>query len=393
MTLEIELLLCCSRIDITPQQEYKIYQFLGNPALNWQILINSADYHNVIPLLYWNLNKLNWEGVPEKRRAQLSSAFQANLNHNFLVTSTLVKVCQYLRDRNIEAIPFKGSLLATNVYKSLALRRIRDVDLLVKKEDFFSAKKKLIECGYYPYDSLNKLQEELRLQTNYEDALVNSETGIKIDIHWGFNPPYFASNIPINDIFQRTRRVKIGQMELPDLAPEDLLLVLCLNGAKDGWFELQRICDITEFIETYPDFDWQGFWRRTIQFNCARIVLLGLELSQLFFQISIPELIREEIARDRVANKLGKQIYERLYNNTEQEYSLLQRAYFPLQLQRGLKNKLHYCLTLLLPITERDLDFIVLPRSLFPLYYLLRFIRLPVKYGCAIVRTAIDKKG
>ncbi|MBP0021579.1 MAG: nucleotidyltransferase family protein [Cyanobacteria bacterium SBLK] len=392
MTLEIELLLCCSRIEITPQQEQKIHQFLRNPVFNWQTLINSAYYHNVIPLLYWNLNKLNWEGVPDKVRSQLSSAFQANLKHNFLVTSTLVKVCQYLRDRNIEAIPFKGSLLAKNIYKNLALRRIRDVDLLVKKEEFFSVKKILIEFGYYPYDRLNQIQEKLRLQTNYEDALVNSETGIKIDIHWGFNPPYFASNIPIDDIFQHTKKVKIGKMELLDLAPEDLLLVLCLNGAKDGWFELQRICDITEFVKIYPDFDWQGFWHRTQKFNCARIVLLGLELARIFFQVTIPEFISEEIVRDRIARKLGKQIYERLYNNKEREYSLLQRAYFPLQLQRGIKNKLHYCLQLLLPINERDLDIIILPRSLFPLYYLLRFIRLPVKYGCAIARKAIDKK-
>ncbi|MEM9542794.1 MAG: nucleotidyltransferase family protein [Cyanobacteria bacterium P01_E01_bin.42] len=392
MTLEIELLLYCSRIEITPELEEKIHQLLANPDLDWQILMESANYHNVTPLLYWSLKKLNWESVPKKRRSQLSSVFQANLNHNFLVTSTLVKVCQYLHDRNIAVIPFKGSLLATSIYKSLALRRIRDVDILVRKEDFLFVKQILIERNYYPYDRLNELQEELRLQTNYEDALVNSETGIKIDIHWGFNPPYFATNISIDDIFKRAGSLKIGHMELPDLTPEDLLLVLCLNGAKDGWYELQRICDIHEFLKTYPDFNWQSFWQRGIECNCVRIVLLGLELVRLFFQVSIPEFIGEEIARDTIVKKLGRQIYERLIDNREREYSLLQRAYFPLRLQRGIQSKIYYCWNLLLPITERDLDSIVLPRSLFPLYYPLRFIRLPIKYGYELIKNAIDKK-
>ncbi|MGK7927890.1 MAG: nucleotidyltransferase family protein [Spirulina sp.] len=392
MTREIELLLCCSPTEITSQQEQKIRQFLHDSALNWQTLIDSAHYHNIAPLLYWNLNKLNWEGVPEPVRSQLSLAFQANLNHNFLVTSTLIKVYQYLQDRKIKIIPFKGSLLATKIYKNLALRRIRDVDLLLKKEDFFQVKQLLIERGYYPYDRLNKSQEKLRLQTNYEDALVNSETGIKIDLHWGFHPPYFACNIPIDDVFQRAKTAKIGNIELLDLACEDLLLVLCLNGAKDGWFELQRICDIAELLKIDSDLDWQEFWQRSLRFNCARIVLLGLELARVCFNVSLPDNLIKEIEIDRTVQKLGKQIYQRLVNNTEHEYSLLQRAYFPLQLQRGFKNKFYYCFNLLCPINERDLELIVLPRFLFPLYYLLRLIRLPIKYGCAIARKAIANK-
>ena len=392
MTPEIEFLLCCSRSELTPQQEQKIRQLSCNPALDWQTLLTSAYYHNIAPLLYWNLNQLNWQGIPDRVRSQLSLAFQANLKHNFLVTSTLVKVYQYLQEHNIDTIPFKGSLLATRIYRNLALRRIRDVDLLVKKEDFLQVKKILIQRGYYPYDNLNEAQEKLRLQTNYEDALVNSETGIKIDIHWGFNPPYFACNIPIDDIFKRARTIKIGSMECLDLAPEDLLLVLCLNGAKDGWFELQRVCDITEFLKVYSDLDWQEFWQRANLCNCSRIALLGLELVRMFFAVSLPEDLMQEIAKDRMAKQLGKQIYERLSNNTEHEYSLLHRAYCPLQLQRGLKNKLYYCLNLLLPINERDLELIILPRSLFPLYYLLRFIRLPLKYAWALIRGAIASK-
>jgi hypothetical protein len=392
MIPEIELLLYCSRIEITPQQKQTIRQFLGSSSLNWQMVIDSAHYHNIAPLLYWNLNQLNWEGVPEEMRSQLSLAFQANLNHNFLVTSTLIKVYQYLRENGINTIPFKGSLLATKIYGNIALRRIRDVDLLVRKEDFLQVKQLLVKQGYYPYDRLNLAQEKLRLQTNYEDALVNAETGIKIDIHWGFNPPYFACNIPIDDIFQRGRTIEIGQIKLPDLAPEDLLLVLCLNGAKDGWFELQRVCDITEFLKTHPDLDWQELWQRSVRANCARILLLGLELARLFFQVSIPEQMSREIETDRTVKKIGQQIYERLSNNIERDYPLLQRAYFPLQLQRGLKNKLYYCFNLLLPINERDLELIVLPRSLFFLYYPLRFLRLPIKYGCAIARNAIANK-
>ncbi|MEA5469248.1 nucleotidyltransferase family protein [Spirulina sp. 06S082] len=392
MTPEIELLLYCSPTQITSQQEEKISQLLHNPALNWQMLLDSAHYHNIAPLLYWTLNKLNWEGVPEAMRSQLSLAFQANLSHNFLVTSTLVKVCQYLQDKNLSIIPFKGSLLATRIYNNIALRRIRDVDLLVKKEDFFQVKQLLIEQGYYPYDRLNLAQEKLRLQTNYEDALVNSETGIKIDIHWGFHPPYFACNIPIDDIFQRGRMTKISTTELLDLAAEDLLLVLCLNGAKDGWFELQRVCDIAELLQQEMTLNWQELWQRARQFNCARILLLGLELARIFLHSSIPENMIEEIEKDRTVKQLSTQIYQRLVNNTEQEYTLLQRAYFPLQLQRGLKNKLYYSFNLLLPINERDLELIILPRFLFCLYYPLRFIRLPIKYGYAIARKAMEKK-
>ncbi|NEO28195.1 MAG: hypothetical protein F6K03_15275, partial [Kamptonema sp. SIO4C4] len=172
----------------------------------------------------------------------------------------------------------------------------------------------------------------------------------------------------------------LGGQKFPTLGLEDLLLVLCLNGARDGWLELQRICDVAECLRAFPELDWEQMQKRSRQYNCDRIFLLGLHVTQTILGCSLPPSIQADIQQTPAIFSLTETIQHTLTQSPLPSHTLLQRAAFSLKLQPGLFNKLRFLSRLVFPINERDLEWVYLPRSLFFLYYPLRWVRLVGKY-------------
>ncbi len=386
MSPEIELLLCCLRTPTLPQTEGRVTQLL-QAALNWDVLLALAQWHRVTPLFYWHIKQGGgWEKLGDEVRSHLSQQFQQNLQNNFLLTTILLKIMGQFQAQDIRAIPFKGVILAAQVYGNLGLRQVSDIDILVEKSEVAIAQKLLQEAGFFPAQVLTPPQQVLRLKSNYEDVWLHPESQTPLDLHWNLLPPFFPCRISVADLLSRSQPYTIGKSCLPSLDPVDLLLVLCVNGSKDGWLELQRLCDVFYCLQKYPHLDGGELLQRATSYDCLRMVLLGLSLTQLLFHQPLPVGIKEAIECDRMIPTLTQTIYQRFLTPTPPQLSLLERAYFPLQLQPGWLKKLMYCAKLVLPINERDLESIHLPPLLFPLYYPLRLLRLMAKHARDVKR-------
>ncbi|MEO1400419.1 MAG: nucleotidyltransferase family protein [Cyanobacteria bacterium J06635_1] len=389
---EVELLLCCARTQIEPERVERIQALLAL-ELDWESLITLATRHRVLPLLFHNLQQVAPRTLPLKELTHLQIFFSHHTFRNLNQTAEIIRLVDLLAQNNIQAIPFKGPALTLNVYGDIALRQFDDLDILVPQSDFFEARALLMTQGGYqrpkPSNFLTLEQELSHLRSGYACSLVNLDRKTFVDLHQQLTGGTF---LPYPFDFQELhqRLVPVSQTpQLLTLHPEDLLLYLCVHGAKSLWERLGWICDVAELVRAYPTIDWEQLLKKAQTAKIERMLLLGLHLANQVLGMPLPAEIRAQINADLEAKRLAKQVSQRLLSG---EGGLnanfhLDKLKFQFRAIADPREQVRYCIKCfyrhgLTPIwrvfrpTEKEWQFIKLPRSFHFLYYLIRPMRL-----------------
>jgi hypothetical protein len=144
---EVELLFCCARTHIDSEIAERIRTLLQQD-IGRAYLIQAAVQHGIIPLLYQSLNTTCPEAVPKANLAQLQNYFHTNAQRNLFLTNEQLKLLTLFESHSIPAISFKGPVLAVSAYGNLSLRRISDLDILVRERGYHKAKELLFDQGH-----------------------------------------------------------------------------------------------------------------------------------------------------------------------------------------------------------------------------------------------------
>ena len=296
---EIELLLCCARTCVDSKTAARIKVLLSQ-GVDLAYLIRVARGHGVLPLIYWNLHKVG--SVPTAVLDQLRGYFRTNIVRNIILAEELIEILKSLKTRNILAIPFKGPVLAALAYRNLALREFFDLDLWVHQRDFAAAQTVLESRGY-----------RLKVQASWESCFVRNDgkMAMEVDLHSGITPPDFPFALDFEDLCERLRHVELSTRLVPSFAPEDVLIILCVQVAKDAWEcrnRLLQLCDIRAVIDSQQTIDWQNLMRQARTMGCQRMVLLGFRLVNELLEASVPTEILQEAAAHRGIETLCQRV-------------------------------------------------------------------------------------
>src|SRR5437899_2597076 len=101
-------------------------------ALDWSEVAEVARQHGVTTLVYRDLRELPKESVPAGALSELRARVEQNRVRNLEQSAELLRVLERLQDAGIEAVPYKGPVLASEVYGDVALREFVDLDILVE---------------------------------------------------------------------------------------------------------------------------------------------------------------------------------------------------------------------------------------------------------------------
>jgi hypothetical protein len=205
-----------------------------------------------MPLLYWNLHATCPEAVPETSLDQLRRRFNANSVRNLFLIRELLTLLSLLEKRGIPAIPYKGPVLAAAVYGNFALRQFGDLDILVREQDAVRAKDLLLSQGYWlQYQPPTGYEAVFRhFRQTYD--LVRGDGQVFVELHWNVIswPLFFSPDSAF--VWERLELVSLAGMPARKLAPEDVLSLLYVHGAKHFWTRLGWICDVAALVRTYP---------------------------------------------------------------------------------------------------------------------------------------------
>jgi hypothetical protein len=370
ITNEDKILLLCARISKDPEHKEKIKELLDED-LNWDYLLQRAFQHKLMPLLYWNLKNLQKE-VPEDVLQELKDYFNDNVHKNLLMTGELINILELLKVNNINAIPYKGPVLAELAYKNIALREFNDLDIFIFENDVIKTKKILKSQGYSLYPKKDPKPEFHYIKTQREYKFLNEVNRIMIEIHWKFQ------GISNNFIDQNSLdKIEINRRNILNFRYEDLLLILCTHCANHNWTNLLWMADISQIIET-QNINWQTLLDKANKYEIRKILYINLSLNKYLFNTKIPNEVLNQLNSDFSIIDILFDILNRILENTD--ITLAKEAALQFKIRDNTIKGIQFCLWRTFSPTSLEWDSLYLPQILFPLYYIYRPIRLLI-YG------------
>lgn len=171
------------------------------------------------------------------------------------------------------------------------------------------------------------------------------------------------------------------------LSPQNLVLFLCIHGGKHMWGRLTWISDLAHFIKSYPDFDWTRFMERAIKDGFYRIVCVGLQLADALGGAQLPHPIKSRYHSDQITKELAAKALENIINKTAS--SDASNVDYYLRSRERIRDRLYYFVDQAFVPKQADWLTISLPKSLYPVYYILRPIRLLIKFGPHLMQTLV----
>jgi hypothetical protein len=393
---EVQLLLCCARMQMDTANAERISALLQE-NIDWSSLLQMAFRHNVMPLVYRNLEAICPTAIPETARTQLKAQIQVGIQGNLFLTKELLQLLALLNQHGVLAVPYKGPVLAVAVYGDLMLRPFSDLDILVHEQDIVRTVDLLTSCGYeiirppHVARTVKRLQSRcvhqlvLKSSWAYQVVLRHPNRQVVVEVHWRVMPKYV---VPLNpeQLWTKLTPLRLAGVTVLSFAPEHLLWFLCVHGAKHHWERLNWLCDIAELIRVSPNLDWAQIVEQAKKLGIERRLYLGLFLANSLLKTPLPQVIATKLHTSPQVRVLAQQVIEGVFDDTDptDKYPSIEWLAFHLRAMDRMVDRGRYLLHFVYMIATpapADRAMVRLPSLLASFYYLLRPIRLATMYG------------
>ena len=319
--VEMELLICCARAQLTPDDERRLQALLTRP-IHWENLRRLAEYHKMIPLLFHHLSRHVTEAIPAEWMAQLRQAAHGHVVWNYHQLENLRHLIVRLEAHDIPVIPYKGVALSLRLYGGLELRHTGDLDIIVPPAAYAPAKALLEAEGLrcpYPMTAA----EEVQLVREYgELSLWSEERNLVLELHWGISPRYFSFPLAAMNLWAESEWQEFNGCRWRMPSDEDTLILLCVHGAIHAWSTLKWISDIAELMRTPQRINWEQVLMRARVLRSERMVLVGLWLAHQLLAAPLPVQVQQRIAQSFIVKRLVASIITRLQRGKKQPATL-----------------------------------------------------------------------
>ena len=382
---EIDLLVLCSRRRFEPYEQVALRETLAQP-LDWRFILNTASRHGLLALLLASIKNQNCLSLlPGPVAPRLQSAVRETTARTLALTGELTRILRVLSDAGLAAMPCKGPVVALMAYGDIAFRSFCDLDILVARQDLERARHLLASLGYHENVAFNAQQERDYLKNECALQLRNDQLGHIVELHWRFSERNASVDLPVASFWRRAQTLQIAGITVPTLCPEDLVLYLCVHGAKHRWERLEWIACLAEVIRSYPALDWRELTARAERYRIARLVNLGLYLAGSLLACALPPDIQNRLQRDQAAVALSHWVRARLFCTDPPESYYQQRAaryWFLLRSREHWADRFRIILySAIRPPHPADPEWIELPPKLAFLHHVFRPVRLLSQYG------------
>ena len=224
--------------------------------VDWEKVAAVAESHGVAPIVGANLKAEN-----------LQRAFYENVLIKAQEAERVARGIARLREAGYQSMLLKGLALDLLVYREPWGTVSKDADLLLRPE---------------PGRRLAADEREVRR------SLYRS--GIECDLP-GHHDVDMNGVLPVrfDRIWAAARAVGFHGQEAFVMAPEDLLLSLCINSCRKRYFRLKHLFDIAETVHRL-DLDWDRFAARAREDRCEAIAYTALHVARETLGCRVPDL-------------------------------------------------------------------------------------------------------
>lgn len=259
-------------------------------AEDWACMLTMVRQHRLGPLLHWQLARHHADlPIPEIVRSELKNNFQRAAMRTLVWQRELVLVHRILEKAAIPHVVLKGAYLACHAYPHPALRPMRDLDILVPKENALEAFQTLIDGGLARIDQYSGTPEASLEISKHFPPLCSPSKQVSVELHNRlFHPEHNGqaqadlSSTPL--FWQACIHKNIADTAMPFASPTHLLLHLIIHAVFDHQFDNGPLLlsDLAFLLDT-QEIDWALFWDLANQGQQRRGCLLALKLMERYW--------------------------------------------------------------------------------------------------------------
>lgn len=251
------ILSLCARIEGHPTQRVLLERACESFS-EWDTLLLVTEAHGMAPLLHKHL-LLYQEFVPDNFFRGLRFLCLRHRQANLLLMDCLHQLLSLLEENGIPSLILKGAALCHTVYPEPEMRPMRDLDILLTKEDAAFAHRLLQKHGFV-YSAEKSPQGYYHLP-----ALLTTIGGMQIcvELHHGLfpdDPPYYQQ-LTYADLYKKALPFTVGGITAFCPGPEDMLYHLYQHGFHAPLtfepYKLISLADIVNLVEQKTEtIDW-----------------------------------------------------------------------------------------------------------------------------------------
>ena len=345
---------------------------------NYQNIHRLSHKHGIYPLLYKAIRSIRPDSLSSETDDLFKQSNMAITQRNMLMSAELLQLMHLFDANSIDAMAFKGPVLGEMAYGSVTLRQYGDLDILIKKDDIGKTLSLLQKRGYTPEIELEK--STLETFYNCVNVIGLHRGSVRVEIHWELLSKNYAIDWEEKKLWRESETIEINRKPINMLSFENHILYLCAHGSKHLFERLEWICDIDRAIRAKSDVNWSHLILEAKELGIERMLLLGLALSKLFFDLPLPQDIIEKIENDPAIETLMQKVIAMHYSGEEQTSRSYSSFGLLWQMRERLSDRLRFAYRGLFAPKFDDFKFVQLPKELLFLYPLVRLFRLLVKY-------------
>ena len=378
---EYQFILSCLQSFINKTEEWSC----NFSEIDFEKVFELISHHHISSTIHIAITRLNfWDELPKSFCDKMNALF---LTASFLAqikSEEVKKVIQITLSHGIRILPWRGPVLAEQIYGTISSRNFGDLDFIFNKGDLKALKNALSEIGYHRQKL--EIEEETLLEEEHALAFLKKEKGVsfELDFHWSIAEKYWNLNYPDKEIWSRLQKYNFRGNNIEILSPDDLILCLSIHhGLRSNWRKLKYICDFALIMKHYNTIDFLKLMNRAKSIGIDNSFLTGVYVAREMLGITLhKDLLRILFMNPRV-KWAGNAVIDRLLRaekKAQRETFFTQflghRNFLPIFFKLVTKRT-----SKLLTPNEQDKSVVSLPKNWQFLYYFVRPFRLMKKFG------------
>lgn len=251
---------------------------------DWSKILGWASEHRFTPYLHHSLGEAGLrDSIPQDVADTIAAAYRRSTLKALSMQRDMVRVSRVLDAAGIDHLFLKGAYLAHFAYPESGLRPMRDLDLLVSRNQAMGAFNALLESGLernpkHMGDPKAYLANAKHLPT------IRIPGGASVEVHTLTTTPseimpYDPALGRYEELGPRGIRRNVAGKDIRFSGPEDLLLHICVHAVLDNQFNNGPLTLTDIFwICANHQIDWPLFWRLSAERHATRGIALVLRL-------------------------------------------------------------------------------------------------------------------
>jgi hypothetical protein len=379
---EMEVLAICARLELSESEVSEISKLLSS-GIDIKLLGDLAARHRLTSFLE-RFCRQHPTMVPTEFEVSLRNRVRLLGIRNLGMVAELIRIVDLLAENSIPAVPYKGPVLTEQLYGTVAMRPMQDLDILIMREDLPRIEALLTDMGYESSHTLSGFGKWYKDRTAHHAAWRRRRDDMLVELHWGVARDTMAFQPDVPGLIARAGEIEWRGRTVRQIDPEEMFIFLCVHGTGHRWAALEWLMMVAELCRQMPSLDW-GRLRAYAQATGVRRELhLSVILLVEILDAQVPDELFDEACDDRAATRLARQCTSD-FTSARSTIGQLRKFLFMVALKARLRDKIRCVLVegleiLIFPLIYPD-------RSLSPLVACLSLMTRPFRLFGRLVRS------